>query len=316
LFVSTIVAYGLYFNEADIEGSSFRTYEESLWYALGQFNVIDSSPSTLVGKVIASFLLFVNLIFVSTFISFMTLNIGNIMSSLKQGRVGISSMQNHIVICGYTTSSKLLVKNLLLNKDNFNNIIMITLRDDPDIDGTLYLYGDFSDGEVLLKANIEHARVCIVFGEIRENDTLDNADMRTVLTVFNIENDYGSVHTIAEIYDPKKAKLVQEKMGGDEVFFKSAISADIINTSVKYPHISRMINELLSPTGKCFQKKELHDFDLPMGATFKDVKIKCADLDFIALGVMCENEFGPPTPKLSPPNSFVLDERCKIIVVG
>lgn len=110
--------------------------------------------------------------------------------------------------------------------------------------------------------------------------------------------------------------MIQSKMGGDEVLFKSSITADVINTCVKYPYISKLINDLLSPTGKHFKNITLAEIGLSTGAKFKEVKSKCLDRDFIVVGVMCENKSCHPEPVLGPPNDFILEDSCKIIIVG
>ena len=75
------------------------------------------------------------------------------MHKVKTGDLGKIKLKNHIVICGYTWSARLVINDLLKEKQDRKQIVLVTLKDDPDIKNVLYFHGDFADEEILKKVN-------------------------------------------------------------------------------------------------------------------------------------------------------------------
>jgi voltage-gated potassium channel len=241
----------------------------------------------------------------------MTVKMGEIMDNIKTGSFGKILLKNHIVLCGFTRACEIVIDDLLKDEEDFNNIVLITLNDDPNISGVIYYHGDFSEERTLMEVNLQDAKTCIVFAEPRNGEDKRTTDLRTVLTVFNIETEFD-VHTISEINYRENAKIIADKINGDELIFKEIIDAHLISTCVKFPAISTLIYDLLNSEGKKLEKIQLSDIQLESGTSMKAVKHSCIDKDWTVLGI----ERSKSIPELSPSNDIVLDKDDKIIVIA
>jgi len=236
------------------------------------------------------------------------------MKRVKTGNLGKISLKNHIILCGYTRATKIVIDDLLKDKKNYGNIVLVTLREDPDISGVIYFSGDFSEAETLKNVSLQHAKRCVVFAEPRNGEDKKTTDLRTVLTVYNIKSDreYKRVHTISEINQSENANIIKEKMNGDELIRKEVIDANMISTCMRFPKISSIIYELLNTNGKRLKEKQLIDFKLKPGAKLRDVREKCIDDNNTVFGVLRDGG----EPELTPNNNLILGENDKIIVIA
>ena len=284
IFLVGLFSFGIYFFELHESSKQFSTYAKAFWHSLQVIGFAEDSPTTIGGKFFSSIVTISNIFFISGIISIMTVKMEKIMDKIKIGNFGRIRLKNHIVLCGFTRACEIVIDDLLKEKENFNNIVLITLNDDPNISGVIYFNGDFSEEKILKEVNLENAKTCIVFAEPRNGEDKKTTDLRTVLTVYNIESEYEKVHTISEINYRDNAKIIAEKVNGDELIYKEIIDANLISTCVRFPSISPLIYELLNSEGKKLQSKRLSDIGLDSGISMKDVKHSCIDRDWTVLG--------------------------------
>jgi voltage-gated potassium channel len=309
-----IFSFGIYYFEFHEHSKNFDTYSEAFWHSLQVIGLAEDSPRTIGGKFFSSFVTVSNIFFISIIISLMTVKMGEIMDKVKTGNLGKISLRKHIILCGYTRATRLVIDELLKDKKNFGNIVLVTLREDPDINGVLYYNGDFSEVETLKNINLRQAESCVVFSESRNGEDKKTTDLRTVLTVYNIKSDdhFKKVHTISEINHSENANIIKEKMKGDELIRKEVIDASVISTCVRFPKISPIIYELLDSYGKKLEEKPLKTFELEPGAKLRDARIASIDLNMTVLGVLRNGD----QPELTPDNDFVLKEKDRIIAIA
>ncbi len=123
------------------------------------------------------------------------------MDTITSGKIQKLNLTNHIIICGYTNSSQNVIDDLLQNKQNHNQIILVTTKAIEDTSGLIYINADYTVSQNLEKVNVKQARQVIVFAEAKPTDTEQDTDLRTAMTIFQIEKMAPKVHTIAEIND-------------------------------------------------------------------------------------------------------------------
>jgi voltage-gated potassium channel len=306
-----LLSYGIFLVEPKEISSNLDTFWEAYWHSIKLVGLGEDSPQTIAGKFLSSIVKVCNILFVSFVISLMTVKMRDVMEKIKDGRFGSITIRDHIVLCGLTRGTREVVKALLEEKSNRNGIVLITLKDDPDINGVIYIHGDYSDMEILKKANISHATRCIIFAERKNDEDRGTTDMRTILTVFHIESEYPHVHTIAEINNSENAKIIESKIQGDEILLKEVIDAKIIENCIKIPNISYLINDLIGLKDKNIQLKKVATLNNNIKMTFKHARIWGVENDCTVLGIIK----GSSKPLLSPPNDQYLDETDDIIYI-
>ncbi len=283
-----LFSIGMFLIESKSNNPNLDTVTESFFYSLKILNYVDLTPKSIFGKVLSSFLLFSNIAFFSVLVSIFSTKMEDVMSKMKEGNLGKLSLKNHILLCGYTRTTEIVIEQL--KKDIRcigQNIVLITNKDNIDIDGVLYLKGDFSDYKVLDNACVKHAKVAVIFGEKFEGDLNERmTDLRTFMTTFHIEKNYSEVHTISEIYCEENAELIQEKINGDEVIFKERVDASLIFNSIVHNNVSPMIYELLDLDGKVMRSKKLKTLFKEEMIKYKEIKLLSIDFDINIFGIL------------------------------
>ena len=234
------------------------------------------------------------------------------MDNIKTGKTGNLNIQDHIVLCGYTSSSKKVIEELLNNKRFYSKkIVLITEHGNPNLNGIIYVNGDYSDIDVLRQVNIKDAVLAVIFSEYKEHETIKNVDMRTVLTVYNIEQENPAVHTVAEIINEKNSEIIKEKIKGDEIIFKETIDAHLIVNCIRHPYISPMLYDLLNLDNRIIKEKRLKDLGFTESATFKELKQYQIEKDIVIIGYIdTEN-----TAFLAPQNTTIIAADDRLIYV-
>ncbi|MGD9809627.1 MAG: ion transporter [Deferribacterales bacterium] len=298
-FLSFIVANPI---SNDLKFTDFVVYHLKL------LDFATDENKSIVANVIASTTLLLNITFIAIFISLITTKMESVMTKIKEGHLGKISLKNHIVLCGFSACSAKVIAELLALKKS-ENIVLVTERENPDISGIIYYHGDYSDIKVLRQVNVKESRMCIVFSEINEHDTVKSVDLRTVLTVFNIEQENSEVHTIAEIINQENGEIIRDKIMGDEIIYKEMIDASLICNCVRHPYISPLIYDMLNIDNRTMEEATLADFGINYSLSYKELKLKLIDKEITLLGVIDKDN----NSELSPKNDTIISSTDRLL---
>lgn len=185
--------------------------ENSFWfsvYTLFAGEPIPHQPKTLVGKIVTVFLMFMGLtifaIFAGTVSAFMV-------DRLRiEGRViRMNELDDHIVICGWTPKTEVILKEYRANHSTRGLPIVIITETDTDriraeiekLPNVFLVYDDFTKLSALHRAGIANARICIVLADKTGGRSEQDADARTILASLTVEKVNPDVYTCAELYN-------------------------------------------------------------------------------------------------------------------
>lgn len=310
-FIALMVISLFIFAAETAENSKFITFTDTLLYSFQLIKVVENTPATGWGKAGSTLILLINMAFLGMIISLMTTTVEEIMEKMKKGKIGKVNFKNHIVLCGYTKSTETVIKELLSGVEKKPRIVLISRLDNPDITGVIYMNGDFTKIDVLKKANIDFAKMVIVFTEKLENETSEVVDMRTMLTVFNVEKEVPGVHTVAEINETDNGDVIREKIQGDELIYKETLDGNLIASCVRHPYISSMIYDLLDVGGKGVSEilaNQLLSLEIK---TIKDIKLYAVENNKTLLGFIDENKLST----INPDNEYVCKGSERLIFI-
>lgn len=313
VFFMIIISFALYISESGEPDSEFNNFKDSIWYSIQVIGFGDNTPKTIAGKVFAGLLLLINMAVFGFFVSIILNKIQNIMDAVTSGKIGKIKLENHIVLCGYTKSSQNVIEDLLKDKSNINNIVLISQKKiEDDLNGVIYVNADFTELKSLTDVNIDKAKFAIVFAESKEHDSSRDIDLRTVITIYHIETINPEVHTIAEINDEENAEIIKDKIKGDEILYKEKIDSRIILNCIKHKNISPMIYELFGESNKeRLAESNLEQLKLNPPVSVKEVKSFFNNQDATFLGFINDKN----ESFLSPKNDINVENSHRLIYI-
>ena len=212
IFVITFGTFGLISSEPRLH----PTPENCFWtvvysFFFGQYYA--DFPDTLMGKVTI-------LIVVIAGMSVFAIMIGTVsaimMEKFKEGiimrKTSFDILENHIIICGWEQKTLQIIKELQASSEYKNSdIVLISDRENfmnmdlqkPGIktDRIYLMQGDFTDPNILRKANINTAKIAIILPDRTGERNNRDIDARTVLTALTIEKLNQTVYSCAELLD-------------------------------------------------------------------------------------------------------------------
>ncbi len=244
-----LVAAGVvWLAERHVPDSPYQTYAGTIrGIAVLLFSGWDvSPPATPVGFWGA----FITLLFGVTFVATMTAEIAAswIEERLnKRGEVHAVKATDHILVCNNSPHLRLVI-NQFMHPDCPTDATLVVLADDcpKDLMGLMrvvFVRGDPTDDEALLRAGVERAQAAIILAV----DPADPAgsDSRSVLTALAVEALNPAVYTVVEIINPSHVKhLAHAKV--DEVIAASNLGAKLAVQASLHPGLARFVDSLLT----------------------------------------------------------------------
>ncbi len=196
---------------ADAEEEYEFDMSHSFWFSLYTLfagEPIPQAPRTLSGKIVTVFLMFMGLtifaIFAGTVSAFMVDRLR------MEGRVvEFDAVQDHIVICGWTPKTEVIIKEYRAGKQTKNTpIIVISELPEEQLETiatqlphVYFVHDDFTKATALDRAGIRHAQTCLVLSDTSGGRSEQDADARTILAALTVEKINESVYTCAELFN-------------------------------------------------------------------------------------------------------------------
>jgi voltage-gated potassium channel len=294
-----------------IEGYSFF---EALYMAIITIATIgyqEVRPLTNAGKAF-------NIVFIVTsFITF-TYVLARITQSIASGELAyyftkrrlmqeLEKMQNHVIICGYGRNGQQAAKTLKAHKMKYvvieknDEAMRHHKHDDPSL---VYLAGDATEDELLIRASIERAQAILV--------TLPE-DANNVFIVLSARSLNPNIHIVSRASTPSAtAKLY--KAGANNVVMPDMIGGTHMATLVSKPDVIEFIDFLSGEDGEAIHIEAVGYNKLPEAIRDKSLK---QIMDWKRTGVNCigvKDENGKFC--INPPEDIVISKGMKVIILG
>lgn len=258
LGLSTVVGgITIFFVEA-AANEKVQSVADGMWWALVTLTTVgygDISPATALGRVIGSLLMVAGMFNLALFAGIVGHALLNAVLSIREEQFRMSGIVNHIVICGYDPSSRLLLEAMLAEERESPRIVLFGRSERPvDIPPEFtWIKGDpTSEGE-LEKARIAHARAVVLIGS---RDMLpQQADAQTILTAFTIRRHLKThpatpkrarpLHIVAEVQDNENAEHARTA-GADEVIATTRLGFNLLAHAVAEPGTGTLMSDIVS----------------------------------------------------------------------
>ena len=296
--------------------------QSSFWYSIYTLlaaEPVPYPPKTISSRIVTVFLMLAGMaifaIFAGTVSAFM------VDRMRTEGRVvEWDALSNHIVICGWTQKTKIIIEEYRASRTSRRiPIVVITELDSELIDqeiramaNVMFVHDDFTRVSALRRAGIDRATTCLVLTDTSGGRSEQDADARTILSALTVEKMNPDVFTCAELVNRTYASHLKVGNVNDYVV-TSEYGAHVLAQTAMKRGLSNVVAELLTYE----QGNEFHRVPVPaswVGTSFdeklSELRVKHAA---ILVGVHTPNE----PPNINPTDyHFVAGDEVVLIAVA
>ena len=307
---------------------SFSTIEQTLWYALMTLiggEPIGGWPQTRSGRLVTTGLMLSGLTVFAVVTATVSAVMVNSLRNLKLRIMELDEVDEHLVICGWNRSGRLILEELL-HQGRFAHVVVITeiegLGDDPFfmaiLDKVYVVHGDFTRVQVLKEAGIERASFAMILADTsKEERSSQDRDARTVLAAMLIEKINARIYTVVQLLNRDNETSLRQ-IGVEEIIVSDEYIGNIMATVANNRGIINVLDELLT-------SKYGHQFfkcPVPASMVGRSVGEVIAELkithDATLIGVDTMDVSMPPQKSVlvNPPSHLVLGPTHQLIIAA
>jgi len=238
-----VIIYLLHTIESSVPGSKMISWQDGLWYVVATITTVgygDVYPITYWGRALG----FVVMLSSLGVYGFIIGQIANFMSTLKEQRnLGLNGtdFNNHVVIIGWNDFGRSVISHLVAAG---KQVAVITrerssidaIREFYDTDKVYTLYADYSNFELLEKANIKNAS--IVFVNLSD-------DTEKLVYVINLKKIFADLNYVVTL-DNGNLKGTFQNAGVTYTICKNEISAKLMASYIFEPDVALFSEEILA----------------------------------------------------------------------
>jgi len=218
---------------------------DGLWWAIVTLTTVgygDISPESFLGRFVAATLMIVGMFTLALFAGVVSQTLLQSVLSIREEQFRMSTHMNHIVICNYEPSARILLNTLLQehNLEETKAVIFANMERPNDIPSEFeWQMGDPTKESTLSKVRISYAKACIVVGSRSVLPQL--ADASTILTAFTIRSfvkkhpEYQKrkkpLYIAAEILDSENIEHARTA-GADEVIESTRVGFSLLSHAI------------------------------------------------------------------------------------
>ncbi|MFL5756198.1 MAG: potassium channel family protein [Chloroflexota bacterium] len=161
---------------------------------------------------------------------------------LKEGQgLGASGFRDHIVICGWNPTAREAIDELRGDAYKRRLVLIDDAERNPAEKLVYYVRGDPTNAEDLARADITVAEAALVFPQNSSNE----ADMRSILTVMAIESIAPHVRTVVEANNPRHVEHFK-RAHADEIVVTPRLASHLVARAALYPGLSDLVTDMVS----------------------------------------------------------------------
>lgn len=283
-----------------LAGLLYRNFEQdikSLFDAV-YFSVVtvstvgygDITPKTVPGRLVSIFLIFSGMILISSFTATMSSIL--ISKKLKEGQ-GVSKIKgkNFVVLCGWNWKVESIISSLIVS--GIKDIVLVNDSDPAQMSSIIEKYneinlkfvkGDFTDINILNKANVEHSRGVIIVPD-NSMASSQGADEKTVFCTMTVKSISDKIKVHVQLLRNETVPYIT-RAKADNYFIADNIAPFFLASDVTNPGISDVMLNLMSFN----QEDTIESSEIPneyAGKTFRELAEYFRDRhDAILLGLV------------------------------
>lgn len=301
VLIVIVIGGGLVFLVESGTNGEFSRFVDSLWWGAVTITTVgygDMTPVSNPGRLVAVMMMFGGIVLTSIFSGTIASIFVN--RKIQEGR-GLQevNLRNHTIICGWNRNAIGIIESFSsLSKDRKTTLCLINEMDAEEFQmlkvkhselEIKFVKGDFSSEKILGRASTANAKAAILIPDTSGNNTLDNADERTILGVLAIKSLNPDITTCAEVLKKENEGHLQ-RANVDSIIVNGEFSGFLLSNASVSQGIPRFVKEMLTIDSG----KSIHQVSIPqsfIGKTFLELsEYFLKNNRGIAIGIMSEEK--------------------------
>jgi voltage-gated potassium channel len=317
-FVMFLFSTAIFFFEGDGKNANINSFFDAFYWSLVTMSTVgygDISPTTTEGRIITILLILSGIAIVSLITSIMVSAFSEKIDELKANRVKaeVATMDDYIILCGYSTITKTIAKKLYKNKKRFVIVDKDSTKvNEAKLSGYLCLEADATDNSTLKEIGVASGAHTII--------ALTGSDVTNIyiaLSARNIDKDIKIISKTNSKNSQKKLILA----GANEVFYPYQSAAMLVKEYIGQPVAFEAIYGMLSGVKDVFID-EINVFNREFFIDKKVSQIDFKNYRLILFGIIRESDdknsynFKDKRFIFNPSNDEVLKQDDILVVLG
>lgn len=249
VFITSILIFWL----EHPKNPQFIKFFDSFWYLIITITTTgygDIVPTTVLGRLVGMMVMFSGVIMLSVLAG--TVSSILVARKIKEAQ-GLQEIKQkgHILVCGWNVNVENIITTLREAGEK-GNIVLINELPENEINNVLYKFkqmdvtfvrGDFSQEEILLRANCKNAKAAIVVPDeqIRQRA---NPDERTILATLTLKTLNPKLRVFAHLVDENNKPHLR-RANADGILVSDEYSGFLLANHILSPGVPQAIHELL-----------------------------------------------------------------------
>jgi voltage-gated potassium channel len=317
-FVMFLFSTAIFFFEGDGKNTNINSFFDAFYWSLVTMSTVgygDISPTTTEGRIITILLILSGIAIVSLITSIMVSAFSEKIDELKANRVKaeVATMDDYIILCGYSTITKTIAKKLYKNEKRFVIVDKDSTKvNEAKLSGYLCLEADATDNSTLKEIGVASGAHTII--------ALTGSDVTNIyiaLSARNIDKDIKIISKTNSKNSQKKLILA----GANEVFYPYQSAAMLVKEYIGQPVAFEAIYGMLSGVKDVFID-EINVFNREFFIDKKVSQIDFKNYRLILFGIIRESDdknsynFKDKRFIFNPSNDEVLKQDDILVVLG
>lgn len=308
---------GIVIAESGHPDAKIKNLFDAIYYAvvtIGTVGYGDFYPVTIVGKILAIFLVLFTIGFMGFIIGNITTKINRYMEESKLGQKG-TDFKNHVIMIGWDKFSKQVLDQIILT--NFKVVVITRLKEEIDVIYELY----------------SKERVFVVYSESESQKTLDRANIREASTLFiNLPEDlealvyvlntkklYPNIDFVVSINN-SDLKQTFLNAGVTHIVARNELASKLVASYVFEPEVATFTEDLMSTAINEFdydiQQYYVNEKNIYLGKHYKEVFVDLKnDYNVILIGISKYRD-GARQLIYNPSKKIVIEEKDYLLVIA
>lgn len=258
-------AFGLRLTEG-ATNPAFASFEQTMWWSVLSLvagEPIGETPISPLGRVFALVVMMSGLTVFAMFTGTVSAVMVGRLRNLDVREMDIDELRQHIVICGWNRSGRVLLEELAVDREAVSRGIVICAEfeqepnlDNLDLDRNLIFVvrDDYTRIETLRRCGIGHAAVAIILADRTRERSDQDRDARSVLAAITIERLNDAIFTSVELINRENGAHLR-MIGVEEIVVAEEYAGNMMAMTTRNRGIVTLVEELLSTRhGNSFHK--------------------------------------------------------------
>lgn len=278
LVVLVIAGIGVFLVENPVANpeSQIKDLGDGFWWAIVTMTTVgygDKVPLTSAGRILAGIVAVSGILVIAFPTAIIVSAFNDKLLRLKEGKLDMTAMKDHVVICGLTRATEIVVKDLQefarYHHRPVEVVVISSYSDGPAPHGALFKKGDVTREAVMHDAGVQGASSVVILAERRVPEQPDETvDARSILAAMHAATLNPEAYVVVEVLIPENVATLRKHVPRAECIESSAIVPRLMTVATMHRGVNAVFSEILAPGGNDVYEVDVTEKALAAAPTF------------------------------------------------